>query len=177
MSPVARREGLLVRELAGELVVYDLERHEAHCLNRTAAFVFEHHDGRTTASEIAERLRAELNAAADEELVWQAIEQLEKAHLLDRRPPRPELPRVSRRDVVLRIGLGSAILLPAVISVLVPTPAEASATCVPGASCSAGNAGSPCYRFSAAGCGSTCTCQPGSCSSNCCDTTPVNCSY
>jgi len=173
---VAIREGLLVRELAGELVVYALKRHEAHCLNRTAAFVFTHNDGRATAGQIADRLQAELNVAADEDLVWLAIRQLDEAGLLGRTPPRPELESRSRRDAVRRIGRGAAALLPVVTSILVPTPAEAAATCVPAGACSA-NAGKDCYRFGAAGCGPTCTCQPGSCSSNCCDSVPQNCPY
>ncbi len=177
MRPVASREGLLVRELGQELVVYDLERHEAHCLNRTAAFVFTHNDGRMTAGQIADRLQAELNVAADEDLVWLAIRQLDEAGLLGRTPPRPELESRSRRDAVRRIGLGAAALLPVVTSILVPTPAEAAATCIPAASCSGGNSGQPCYRFSASSCGPTCSCAPGSCSSNCCDSVPQNCPY
>jgi hypothetical protein len=176
MRPLASREGRLVRDLGEELVVYDLERHQAHCLNRTAAFVFRHNDGGTTAGEIAERLQAELNVAADEDLVWLAVEQLEKARLLDHTPPRLERAGQSRREMVHRVGLGLAVLLPAVASILVPSPAEAAATCVPAASC-ATSSGSPCYRFSAAGCGPTCTCQPGTCTSDCCDGSGLDCSY
>jgi hypothetical protein len=43
--PQARTEGLTVRELAEETLVYDKERHKAHCLNRTAACVWKHCDG------------------------------------------------------------------------------------------------------------------------------------
>ena len=42
MKPRARTEGLVVTELPDELLVYDLERHRAHCLNPTAALVFKH---------------------------------------------------------------------------------------------------------------------------------------
>ena len=48
MNPRARRDGLVIRELNGELLVYDLERHRAHCLNPTAALVFKQCDGRTS---------------------------------------------------------------------------------------------------------------------------------
>jgi hypothetical protein len=53
MKPVARRNGLVVRDLADEVVVYDKERHEAHCLNGTAATVFRNADGRRSVSDLA----------------------------------------------------------------------------------------------------------------------------
>jgi hypothetical protein len=119
---------LLVRELSGELVVYDLERHEAHCLNRTAAFVFKYSNGRNTVAEIAGRLKTELNLHADEELVWLTLDRLDAAGLLEHTPPR-------RPRQAAGLGAGAAPAGPgrpaaAVTSILVPTPAEAAATCV-----------------------------------------------
>ncbi len=177
MRPVASREGLLVRELAGEVVVYDLERHEAHCLNQSAGLVFKYSDGRSTVAEIAARLQAELKLPVDEGIVWLALGQLDEAGLLAQEPARPrKLGGWSRRDAMLRMGIGLAVLLPAVTSILVPSPAEASATCVPSTACS-GASGAPCYRTSSAFCGQGCTCQPGACTGNCCDGSGQQCSY
>ncbi len=39
--PRSRTEGLVVRQAGEELLVYDLERHRAHCLNRAAAIVWD----------------------------------------------------------------------------------------------------------------------------------------
>src|SRR5512143_2053997 len=75
----ARSEGLVVRNLPGEVVVYDTESHRAHCLNATAAFVFRHADGRRTAADIA----ALLGPGADAELVHAALDQLAEAGLLE----------------------------------------------------------------------------------------------
>ena len=36
MKPMRRTEGLVVKELEDEVLVYDLERHRAHCLNAPA---------------------------------------------------------------------------------------------------------------------------------------------
>ena len=44
-----------------------------------------------------------------------------------------------------RVGAGAAALLPVVASILVPTPAEAAATCIPAESCP-GNTEQPCYN-------------------------------
>ena len=56
LLPRARQEELVVEELPDETLVYDLKRHKAHCLNRAAALVWQHCDGRTTSSDMAEIL-------------------------------------------------------------------------------------------------------------------------
>lgn len=156
MRPVARTTGLVIRDLGGETIVYDLERHEAHCLNRTAALVFRHADGHRSIPELAAVLTTESRAAADEATVRLALEQLATARLLDgwdeRSEPKPALTSASRRQAILRVGLGAALLAPVVTSLLVPTPAEAANTCIPVTSCSTTNYGQPCWVSSKAEC-------------------------
>jgi hypothetical protein len=41
LRPLARERNLLVRELPTEVLVYDVESDEGHCLNETAAFVWQ----------------------------------------------------------------------------------------------------------------------------------------
>src|SRR5512139_4043717 len=127
MKPVARREGILIRELPGELLVYERGEHRAHCLNRTAATVFENADGTRTVADLARLLAPQVDAAESEAVVREALAHLADAGLLEGAPVGPGL---SRREVVRRVGIGAAILLPAVASIVVPTPAEAAATCV-----------------------------------------------
>ncbi len=162
MNPRARREGLVVRPLPDELVVYDLERHEAHCLNRTAALVFQGADGRATVDDLADALRRELSVTDAKRLAWLALERLERAHLLDGAPPPPAgIAGHSRRDLLRRAGLAAA-LLPAVSSILAPTAAEAAGTCVQGdAGCPGKDFGTPCYGSNPADCGINCACDGG----------------
>jgi hypothetical protein len=40
--PQARKRQLLKREIAGEMLVYDQDNDQAHCLNSTAALVWSH---------------------------------------------------------------------------------------------------------------------------------------
>jgi len=54
--PLARQDRLVVQELSEEVLVYDLDRHRAHCLNRTAALIWRHCDGSTSVAEMARRL-------------------------------------------------------------------------------------------------------------------------
>jgi len=159
MKPRVRKDGLVVTELPDELLVYDLERHKAHCLNPTAALVFKRCDGRSSVKQIARALGQELDVAADERLVWLSLERLEKAHLLEARPEPPLAPEsYSRRELVRRVGLAVATL-PVVATVLAPTPAAAVATCIPASACTGpGTPPNPCYSTSASLCTGYCTC-------------------
>jgi Coenzyme PQQ synthesis protein D (PqqD) len=134
--PRKREEGLVLDELADEILLYDLERHKAHCLNRTAALVWRHCDGRTPPAEIAHRLQSELDQPFSEELVWLALRQLNTLHLLDESIEMPPpVAGMSRREMVRTLGIAAAVALPLVTSIIAPTPAQAS-TCI--------GAGQPC---------------------------------
>jgi hypothetical protein len=161
MKARARKEGLVVRELEGELLVYDLQSHRAHRLNRAAATVFQGCDGRTGTRELAARLRRELDVPADEAWVRLALGRLSKAGLLDDAAAHDDDPRrLSRREVMRRTGrvAGLALLLPTVTSIVAPTPAEAAATCV--TDCTGGQVfGTPCRNSNPADCGVLCICN------------------
>jgi len=137
-----REHGLVIDELPEEVLVYDRDRDEAHCLNRTAALVWQHCDGKTAPPEIARRLQLELGAGADndsrlrEEMVWLAIEQLERIYLLEHSVAVPsQFARLSRRKMIRGLGFAAALAVPVVTSIVAPT-AQAANSCRPnGASC------------------------------------------
>ncbi len=162
MNPHARKESLLVEELSDETLVYDLERHKAHCLNQTAAFVWRHCDGQTSVGELARLLEDELGIPANEDVVWLALDRLESVHLLQRRGERgTETPRYSRRELVKRLGQ-IGIALPMIVSIVSPL-AAAAVSCVTVAECQA---------LSPPFCGGTPICNtPG----NCCKQAGPNC--
>jgi hypothetical protein len=143
--PRAKSLKLVVRALADETLVYDVEGHRAHCLNRTAALVWELCDGTNTVARIAVRASERLSARVPEELVRLALEQLDDRGLLapcDFRPE-PALTLVSRRAMVRGLGLAAAVALPLVTSVISPTPVMAQSpcnetSCPPGTTCQAG---------------------------------------
>jgi hypothetical protein len=161
MNPARRERGLVVTEVAGELLVYDLERHRAHCLNAPAAVVFRHCDGNRTVQQLAAVLARELGGPADDACVSLALAALDRAELLSERGARPaEAAGVSRRELARRL----AILLPAVTSVLAPTAAQAAATCV--SDCTGQAFGTPCSSTAPANC--LCTCDgAGNCVGGC----------
>ena len=131
LIPEARRAGLVVQELSGEVLVYDRERNKAHCLNSTAARVWEYCDGKTSVAQIARAIEGEINAPVDEDVIWLAVEQLSKTRLLQEGAKLPEHKSgLSRREVMKRIGLAAAVALPVVTSIIAPTAAQA-ANCIP----------------------------------------------
>jgi hypothetical protein len=126
--PLARKEGIIVQRLPDEVLVYDLENHKAHCLNQTAALIWDHCDGKTSVNEIA-RLVGENGDAANEKVVWFGLKQLQKANLLPKIDDIIGAERtVTRRHVVRTLGAASLLSIPIVTSMLAPT-AHAAASC------------------------------------------------
>jgi hypothetical protein len=115
--------------LPDEVLVYDLDRHKAHCLNQTAALVWRRCDGKTQPAEIARRLQSELDQPFNVEMVWLALRQLDKIHLLvEPVDVPPKLAGMNRREMVRTLGLAAVVAVPLVTSIVSPTAAEA-ATC------------------------------------------------
>ena len=137
--PRARRAQLIIKELSTETLVYDEQSHEAHCLNQTAAFVWRHCDGRTSIAKVGRLLEKQAGVEVPEQVIWSALEQLERSHLLEGSVSRPApIEGMSRRELIRRLGIGAALSLPVVVSIVAPTAAEAASTnCSPaGGRCS-----------------------------------------
>jgi hypothetical protein len=142
--PKMRKHDLIVDELPDEVLVYDVKRDRAHCLNRTAALVWERCDGHTTPAEIARRLPLEFDADGlpqaeqrrREELVWLALGQLNDIDLLEQTVTAPaEFARLSRRQMIRGLGLAAAVAVPVITSIVAPTAVQAATCLAPGAPC------------------------------------------
>lgn len=123
--PRVRQTGLIIEELPDEVLVYDLDRNKALCLNHTAATVWKHCDGKTTPNRMAHFVEKELDITVGDEVVSLALDRLAKSHLLTGNS-RMHLPKVSRRQLVR--GLGVAAAVPIITMILVPT-ARAQGSC------------------------------------------------
>ena len=138
-KPLARKEGLVIQELPDEVLVYDLNSDRAHCLNQTAAFVWQHCDGRTTTGEIARSLGKKVNASVDEKVVLFALDQLGRNHLMATPPVPPQLlAGLNRREMVRALGIAAAVAVPVVASIVAPTPAQATTCVATGGACTTG---------------------------------------
>ena len=151
LAPRAREERLIIKHLPDEVLIYDLDRDKAHCLNQTAARIWQNCDGKKSVSQLRELMERQIGNPVPEEIIWLALDQLEKFKLLDRTPVRPvSLSGMSRRELVRRIGV-VAIGIPVVLSITAPT-AQAQASGLPPGSC----------------CG-----NPSQCASNSCNQNPT----
>jgi hypothetical protein len=118
-TPNARRDRLIIRELENETLVYD---------------------GQTTVDDIATRLADDFRQTVDPKVVWLALAQLRRRRLLLERVPRAatglvrlskrDKPRISRRELGLRLGQALVIALPLITTIVAPRPASA-ASCSP----------------------------------------------
>lgn len=143
--PLARRDDLLIEELDGELVVYDLRAHQVSCLNPAAAVVWRLCDGARDASQLAAELAARTRLPNDPELALLCLSQLRSADLL---MPSEPLPAVTRRRLMRRLALkaGLAAMLPLVTSVRAEAQVSL-ASCVHRSQCLLPqNQCSPCYQ-------------------------------
>jgi hypothetical protein len=135
-APNARKEGLVVRELADEVLVYDTQSDKAHCLNKTAALIWHHCDGQHSVKDIANSLTLQLDAPVDEKMVWFALDQLSRDQLLEERVSLPAMMSgLSRRQMVRTLGLAAIVAVPLVTSIVAPTPAQAATCLPPGSAC------------------------------------------
>lgn len=129
--PKARKSQLITKKIAGEMLVYDLNTNEALCLNPSAARVWAHCDGITTVAEMALLLADEMQTPVRDEVVWLALKQLKKSNLLEQAYVRPpQIEHLSRRALVMRLGVAAAVTVPFISSITAPTAAQA-ATCGP----------------------------------------------
>jgi hypothetical protein len=155
-QPLARKEKLVIEQMANEVLVYDLERHKAHCLNLTAAVVWQHCNGKNNITKITQLVSRDLQAAVSEDIVLLALNQLDKFNLLEKKNNFAfSLPKVTRRDVMKRVGLASVIAIPLVSSIVAPTALASNScfnqnctvgtpgTCPPACVCTGGAPGSP----------------------------------
>jgi hypothetical protein len=131
VKPQAREAGLVIEGLDNEVLVYDLDRHKAHCLETTAALVWRYCDGKTGVAEIAAHVRRDLKTPVDDDVVWVALRRLGKANLLEQRV-KPPVALAGRRDVLKKAALLGGL---SVLSILAPTAAQAATGCRPKTSC------------------------------------------
>lgn len=119
-NPKARNENLVIQELPEETLVFDANTGEAHCLNKTATFVWKHCNGKNSVTDIAGLFENSFGDPVQDDLVRLAIDLLDERNLLNEKASNNfDLP--SRRAALKKIGFASAIALPIIASLTVPT--------------------------------------------------------
>lgn len=126
--PMARSKDLVILARPEETLVYDMVSNEAHCLNETAAFVWNQCNGEASIGEIAKLAEKRFGGLVDEEFVGFALAQLNDRKLLSSTGLSGQ-PRLSRRETIRKIGLASAVAVPMILSIVASANALGSLSC------------------------------------------------
>jgi hypothetical protein len=138
-KPKRRQTELVVQELKGELLIYDLNTNKAFCLNPTSAAIWNLCDGNNSVTDITKQAGKKLKQAVTDDLVWLALDQFKADNLLDSNQAiEIKFDGLSRREVIRKIGFASMIALPVITSLVAPTAAQAQSLLPSGTSCSNG---------------------------------------
>ena len=124
MNPVAKKN-ILVEELPDETLVYDLDRHRAHCLNPTAAFLLTQANGERDLEDLSRLAEAEFGENTTAEVVQLGMERLQRARLVEWEGADTPETGISRKDAIRRLAL-VGLVLPAVMTIVTPFPAQAA---------------------------------------------------
>ena len=119
--PRATTVDLVVQTSGSETLVYNLNTNKAYCLNETSANVWRLCDGELTVNEITNEMSLRTKSLIEIDLVWLALEQLNKDGLLEEGfKGNKKFEGLSRREVIRKVSFASVIALPIVSSVVAP---------------------------------------------------------
>ena len=112
MNPLARKNDIFTENLPEEVILYDKTNNQAHCLKKTAAAVWENCDGTRSVEDLAQIVEQKLGTPIDRDVVLLALEELEKAGLLESGVDViPNAALASRREAVGKIALAGTALV------------------------------------------------------------------
>lgn len=122
IKPLAKSKDLLVQQADKELLLYDLNTNKAYCLNETSAAVWQLCDGTNSITDITDNLQKASKSEIPADLIALALFDLQREKLIDDMAETTALfGKLTRREVVRRIGLTTMVALPLISSVIVPT--------------------------------------------------------
>jgi hypothetical protein len=136
-APCSIRQHLSIQQIGTETLIYDELRHQAFCLNQSSSLIWQLANGENSVAQIAESATAQLNYPVSKDFVLFALEQLRKDGLIQPAASTAASPAISRRAMLQQLGVGGALLLPVVASIVAPTAAQAYSGCF---DCSTGQA-------------------------------------
>lgn len=129
LYPNVRQNDLVTQDSNSEMLIYDLTNNKVFCLNETSALVWRLCNGKNTIAEISKETSKKLNTNIGEDFIWLSLKQLEKENLLENTKLPPKFSDLSRREVVKRIGLSTALVLPLITSLVAPRVALSASFC------------------------------------------------
>jgi phosphatidylserine decarboxylase len=124
-TPRSIQDYLSIQQVGTETLVYDERRHKAFCLNETSSVIWRLANGERSVAQIGAAAQLELEAPIPEEVVLFAVDALRRDGLIDPSTSPVGVSTISRRLALQRLGVGGALLLPAIAAIVAPTAAQA----------------------------------------------------
>ena len=128
--PCRKTLQLSVQHVGQETLIYDEQTHKAFCLNAMAAAVWNRCDGATTVPAIAASAAFALDLPMTEDLVQFTLQELLRDGLLDAAVDFVPVSVVSRRQMMVKLGIGAAMAMPIIATIVAPKAAQAYNGCV-----------------------------------------------
>jgi len=131
MAPTARPRNIFGAHLTLQVVdtetlLYDERSHRAWCLNPSSACIWRLCDGRSTIGQIAARASVELGSPVSDDLVLLTLTNLQEQDLLEPGSFTPLPDGLTRRQMMGRVGLAAAALLPVIAAITALPPSAAA---------------------------------------------------
>lgn len=124
--PISLKDNIVIQELEKELLLYDLERNKAFCLNKTALIIWNLCDGQNTIEDIRRKTSLHLKTRITEEMIWLALDKLKSEQLLSNHQEiKINFNNLSRRQVIKKAGLATMAALPLISTIVSPVAAAA----------------------------------------------------
>ncbi len=125
-APLSRKDNIVIQEVDDEILIYDLIKNKAFCLNKTSAMVWQECDGTKTVDEISRAVSKKAGEPVSEDIVWLALSQFKSDKLLEKNNSlTTPFDGLTRREVVKRIGFATTVALPMIAGVVAPSAVNA----------------------------------------------------
>ena len=128
-APRSIQQHISIQHVGAETLVYDEQRHKAFCLNEISSVLWMLADGEHTVAQMSGAASLRLGTAVSEELVLFTVEELRREGLIEPSSISETMETVSRREMLQRLAVGGAMLLPVVAAIVAPTAAQAYSGC------------------------------------------------
>jgi hypothetical protein len=132
-----KQKKLITKKLDGELLLFEKETNTAHCLNDIAAEMWLACERESSATDITHCLRMRW-PDVEQEVVVASLGRMAATGLLVETIAQEKI-STDRRDLIRKLGLTAAAVLPIVVTTVLIPPAAAAASCgTTGAICGEG---------------------------------------
>ncbi len=119
-----QHKNVVVQTISEEVLVYNLSNHKAHCLNKTAAMIREACDGKSDILKIKSNVDQNSGEQLPLDLIILTIDDLITKDLIVRQD-HGSIDRTTRREMIRKAALTTAIALPLISSVVSPAAVSA----------------------------------------------------